>query len=410
MQRCCSRCAPPRAGGGDTASARAWVGELIGDDYRRLDRTVRLPAAQARWGVDWQAAPALLSLTAENELLRTALGPPTDAGVVSATARLSALRPAVVVRELRVEGEGSAGEFELNVAIAHPASGEVALTLAAPSGAQATMLLPQSNAASSESYVFAAQEGTPLAALADEERRGLWRLTIVDRRVENTGTLGGWGLRFGEEGWRDDPPDGVALPDPTRTEAVTVEMSADDAFAIVQPAERGPIGSVALWNLATGLLEHDFTLPQPPQYVAINASSTRLLAGTASLVTLWNVADAMPIARVATQTEFVLPPTFSSDGGYVAIAERVGGSAAAIQPAASTGRFAAGEHRRPRSGGALVARPWCTLFRVARAEQRAAARRRPQRQGAAARAARARCRARAAPAGRRIAHHDRRRR
>jgi WD40 repeat protein/subtilisin-like proprotein convertase family protein len=313
-----------RAGVGDTAGARAWVGELVGDDYRNLERTVQLPAAQASLRVDWQAAPALLSLTAENELVRTPFAS-ADTGGASPAPRLSALRHAVLVRELEVEGEGSAGEFELSVALAHPASGEVALTLAAPSGAQATILLPRSNAASSESYVFPAQEGTPLAALADEERRGTWRLTLVDRRVENTGTLGGWGLRFGEEAWRDDPADGVAIPDPARTEAVTVEMSADDAFAIVQPADRGPVGSVALWNLDTGLLQDDFTLPLPPQYVAINAGATRLLAATANLVTLWDVAGAMPVARLATQTEFVLPPAFSSDGGYVAIAERVEG-------------------------------------------------------------------------------------
>ena len=102
-------------------------------------------------------------------------------------------------------------------------------------------------------------------------------------------------------------------------------MTADDAFAIVQPADRGPVGSVALWNLVTGLLQDDFTLPLPPQYVAINAGATRLLAATANLVTLWDVAGAMPVARLATQTEFVLPPVFSSDGGYVAIAERVEG-------------------------------------------------------------------------------------
>ena len=41
---------------------------------------------------------------------------------------------------------------------------------------------------------------------------------------------------------------------------------------------------------------------------------------------LWNVADGARVARVATQTEFVLPPVFSADGGYVAIAERVEGA------------------------------------------------------------------------------------
>jgi WD40 repeat protein len=310
------------AGSGDTATAHAWVAELAGEDYRHLERTVRLPAAPVLWGVDWQS-PAVLSLTTENAVARTPVVRGAASGVVPSIPRLSALRHALLERELRVEGEGSAGELELSVALAHPASGEIALTLTAPSGAQATLPLPQSNVASNESYVFAAQAGTPLAALADEERRGTWRLTLVDRRMDNIGALGGWGLRFGEEVWRDDPPEGIAIPDPQRTEAVTVAFSDDDAFAIVQPAEPGAIGSVALWNLALGRLERDFTLPLPPERVAINAGATRLLAATANVVTLWNVADGMTVARLATQMEFVLPPAFSSDGGYVAIAERV---------------------------------------------------------------------------------------
>jgi len=307
---------------GDAARARAWVGDLIGEDYRRLERTVRLRAPPAYSGVDWQT-PTLLSLTARNELVRAPLAPSAAPALIEPPSpRLSALRQVVLERELRVEGEGSAGEFELSVALAHPASGEVALTLAAPSGAQATVVLPQGSA-SSESYVFAAQDGTPLAGLADEERRGTWRLTLVDRRPENTGTLGGWGLRFGDESWRDDPDEGIAVPDPQRTEVVAVAVGADDTFAIVQPAELGAVGSVALWNLVTGSLAGDFMLPEPPQYVAIDSSASRLLAATAKVVSVWNVADGARVARLATQTRFVLPPAFSSDGGYVAIAERV---------------------------------------------------------------------------------------
>ena len=307
---------------GDAASARAWVWELVGGDYPLLERTARLTVAPAYWGVDWQTPAALLVLTAGLDIVRTPLAPASSAGAPTAP-RLSALRHTVLERELRVESEGSAGELELSVALAHAASGEVALTLTAPSGAQATVPLPQGNAAASESFVFAAQDGTPLAALADEERRGTWRLMLVDRRVDNTGTLGGWGLRFGEDAWRDDPAEGVAIPDPERTEAVTVDVSADGAFAIAQPSDRGAVGSIALWSLAARRLEGDFTLPAPPQHTAVNASGTRLLAATANVATLWSVADGELVARLATQTEFVLPPAFSSDGGYVAIAERV---------------------------------------------------------------------------------------
>jgi WD40 repeat protein len=48
-----------------------------------------------------------------------------------------------------------------------------------------------------------------------------------------------------------------------------------------------------------------------------------VLAATDRELRLWNVADGVLVARVATQTEFVLPPEFSADGAYVAIAERV---------------------------------------------------------------------------------------
>ena len=40
---------------------------------------------------------------------------------------------------------------------------------------------------------------------------------------------------------------------------------------------------------------------------------------------LWNAESGALLARIGTETEFVLPPVFSADGGYVAIAERVDG-------------------------------------------------------------------------------------
>ena len=90
----------------DAASARAWVGAIAGEDYRRLERTVRLPAARAQWGVDWKEL-AVLSIMPTNDIVWT----PLAAGSVAAlsTSRLSALRHAALERELLVEGEGSAG-------------------------------------------------------------------------------------------------------------------------------------------------------------------------------------------------------------------------------------------------------------------------------------------------------------
>jgi WD40 repeat protein len=131
-------------------------------------------------------------------------------------------------------------------------------------------------------------------------------------------------LRFGAVAGRDDPAELLAIPDPVRVEAVNVQAVADRAVA--WPVAGGAIGTVAVWNLTTGLLEHDLTLPAAPRQVALDATGTRVLAATDRVALLWSVADGVLVGRAATQTEFVLPPVFSADGGYVAIAERVDGA------------------------------------------------------------------------------------
>jgi WD40 repeat protein len=132
-------------------------------------------------------------------------------------------------------------------------------------------------------------------------------------------------LRFGDEiDVHDDLPELVPIPEPTRSTEVAVQAAAERAVA--WPVTPGVIGTLAVWNLATGRLEHDFTLPGPPRQVALDPTGARVLAATDRVLMLWGADDGSQIARVGTETEFVLPPVFSADGGYVAIAERVDGA------------------------------------------------------------------------------------
>jgi WD40 repeat protein len=307
----------------DGHAARALVAELVADDYRALARTVRLPAAQpSYWSFDW-ARTALLTIDAERKIARHSLA---ASGAEAAAVPITALKHSPITREITVDDDGSAGAFELKIAVRHPASNELELTLTAPSGAAATVRAPLGAADRTVELTFSGAEGSTLAALADENRRGVWRLTIVDRRTGNAGILTGWKLTFGgDTDWRDEPDFPVVIPDPERTDAVTV--TASNGFAIAAPTEASAIGSVALWNLAEGRLQDDFTFPTVPQRVELNATATRLLAVARNTVSLWNAADGLQVARLATQTEFLLPPVFSVDGGYLAIAERVEGGA-----------------------------------------------------------------------------------
>ncbi len=299
------------------------LAELASADYPLLDRTLRMAIPPPHWSVDWEHE-TLLSVDAGNNLQRARLSAESVGSIDSSIAiavRLTALKAAAVSRDLQVAGDGSAGDFELTATIAHPASAELLLKLSAPSGVEASVPVPQG--APVETFVFTAAAGSPLAALADEERRGRWRLEVIDRRSGNVGSLVGWGLRFDEQIWRDDPDQSVAIPDPERTDDVVAALPSGATFAVVRPSMPGPIGTIALWDLASGRLLRDFTLPRPPREVVIDSSAARLLAVSGNVLTLWDAADGAVLARVTTQTDFVMPPIFSSGGGYLMIAERV---------------------------------------------------------------------------------------
>jgi WD40 repeat protein/subtilisin-like proprotein convertase family protein len=307
------------------AVAAAYVRELVADDYPTLERSLRLGAAPVAWRMLFDERAVVL-LDAERQMLRIPFGGAAASDAVGAPPqRLTALAHEALRREVAVDGDGSAGDLELTLLLQHPAGAELLVTLTAPSGAQATVAVPASASGVLETFVFPAAPGSALGGLADEARRGVWSLTVVDRSTDNIGTLSGWGLRFGADVWEDSPELPLAIPDPQRTGAVTVEV--EGTFALVRPEQAGAVGTVALWDLDAQRLAHDLTLPAVPRTVAVSASGGRLVAATASVATVFDTASGRPAARLATDTEFVLPPVFSPDGAYFAIAERVDGAA-----------------------------------------------------------------------------------
>ncbi|HXS79551.1 MAG TPA: AAA-like domain-containing protein [Gammaproteobacteria bacterium] len=314
-----------RAAGADP-SAAAYLAELVADDYSTLERSLRLPSAPDYWHMSFADA-ALVLVDAQRQASRVSVtgnGGANASGASVEPLALTALVHSALTREIAVDAEGTAGDLELTLDVQHPAAAELFVTLTAPSGAAAAVAVPRTDGAAVEMLRLEAEPGSPLALLADEGLRGVWRLTIVDREPGNAGVFAGWGIRFGDTAARDVPPEAVPIPDPTRSGDVVVRAAAERA--VVWPVSPGVVGTLALWNLATGKLEHDFTLPAAPREVALDPTGSRVLAATDRVLMLWNAADGALVARVGTDTGFVLPPVFSADGGYVAIAERVEGA------------------------------------------------------------------------------------
>lgn len=326
-----------RALPGAKAAARGLAGELIGDDYRRLGGSFRLDGPPAHWRVDWPAERVTIVDPAHRAarlvLDGAAAGAPAGKGrsaaqplLVQLPGRLTALQHVPVTRELSVEDAGSAGAFRLSVRVQHAGANDLLATLAAPSGASVGLPLVQQSPGQ-EIYSFSATGRSPLLSLADEPRRGVWRLTLVDREPGGVGALLSWSLSFSSGGhvWRDSPEQGVAIPDPVRTEQVRVTLSPDGRRAVAEPARAGADGELAVWDLTDGRLMHDLHVGAAPDHVEFNADDSRLIVVAGKHLMLWDVASGKPVAELATQTEFVLPPALGLDGDFLAIAERVDG-------------------------------------------------------------------------------------
>jgi WD40 repeat protein len=303
------------------AAARA-IAELGSDDYSRLMRTVNLsrPPTHLTATGDFAAA-TVVDAGSESRIVQFV----ADAAPrVGDSIALSALQHTAFIRELSVDSDGSAGRFALRLMIDHPRASDLAVTLAAPGGAAVTVALSDEFR---EASGFVLDTRT-LGLLADERRQGVWRLTLVDTAAGNAGVLHRWSLEFSDvsDTWLGAPDAGVAIPEPARTSEVEIALSGDGGIAVARPALEGVSGSLAVWDLERGELLHDLRLDRPLDSVELTRDGAHLIAVAGNELIIWSVSDGLIVARIPTQTEFLLPPAVSTEGGYFAIAERVDGS------------------------------------------------------------------------------------
>ena len=127
------------------------------------------------------AQATLVSIDAEQQVLRTPFGAAAGTGALGAAPlKLTALEHAALTRELDIEGEGTAGEFELSLAVQHAAADELLVTLTAPSGAEAALTVPRSDGALVDNVLVPSRAG--LAARPARRRRRERRLALDGRR------------------------------------------------------------------------------------------------------------------------------------------------------------------------------------------------------------------------------------
>ncbi len=330
-------------------AGRSLVGELIDVDYGLLRRTLRAPGSIGSWLMNWSTRDLTL-VDQAHRVFRygPAAGGPAEIG------RLTALQYIPVSRDLAVDETGSVGRFELVLDLDHPATQQLRLTLQSPDGASARLSLANRTPQRS-GRLRVRSAGTPLSALADAGRQGVWRLTLADETQGDAGLLARWSLSFSSQGeiWTDTPESGLAIPDPIRTDQIEVRMSSDGGLAAAVPSRADGVGAVTLWDLKQGTALADLQLSAAPTAVGFVADGTRLYTVTENVLTLWDVARAAPVARIAAEAGFTLAPAVSPDGAYLMVAEALAEAAPLFSLLrASDGRPLAS------GGGSAQARAW----------------------------------------------------
>jgi len=291
---------------------------LIDSDYAALQGSYRFDEDLSQWEISW-GSREITAIDATQRAWRLRLDGAAEARY---SEQITALQDVPLRRELGVDEPGSAGEFLFQIDLEHPAEEQLMLTLEAPSGASVSFGLPPGVGAARELRVT---ERSVLASLADEDRQGVWRLTLVDQKEGSIGTLRRWGLLFAEElrGWEDVPDRDLEIPDPLRTDESAVQLSADGQLGVARPSRLGAGGALTLWDLASGAAGGDLLVDSVPSYIALTRDAARLVTVAGTVMTIWDVATRSPVGRIATQAAFVLPPAIGVDGQYVAIAEQV---------------------------------------------------------------------------------------
>jgi subtilisin-like proprotein convertase family protein len=237
---------------------------------------------------------------------------------------LTALQQVGVTRGLFVDEPGRAGQFQLRLTVDHRRTSDLLIRLRAPSGAAAEVSLAE-RAGGLEQFVYMASADNGLARLADESITGQWELTVFDRLSGETGRLVSWGIVFPgvSQDWPDDPIDGIALPDPVRTEQVSVALAANGRTAIAIPARADVRGAASVWDVGSGEMLADLPLADRANRVQFIADEHVLVAGPVR-ATLWQLGVPAPVTEIVAAGGFVAPPAVSPDGGYFAVAEPIG--------------------------------------------------------------------------------------
>ena len=268
----------------------AYLAELAGDDYT-TSRTFAAPRRPRRSIGTWCSREAtLVSIDAERQVLRTPFGAAAGSGAlgVGAAQAHGARASPRSTRELAVEGEGTAGEFELSLDRAARRCRRAAsdVDCAERRRGRASTVAARRRRASRDVHV---PSRARLAAGPARRRRRERRLALDDRRsrgrqhrrIRRLGPRLRRQVRQRRSGRAACNSGSRSVSRPS-----TCRPSADRAVA--WPTRRAPSAPSRSGISRPGSSSTTSRCRRAPRQVALDATGTRVLAATERALMLWN--------------------------------------------------------------------------------------------------------------------------
>jgi len=297
---------------------RKLVAELLGNDYSKLNGTIRTDVALSFLELD-KVSGLVTTLDRQNIADVWQI---TDRGP-RRIQRLELLAEEIFPLQRRLIFEGAATGKQLVVSIEtdHSRPTDILIELRAPSGRKVHLALDQESASRNVGkFSFDSRRNKELRALLDENTNGTWSAYFTDNVQGSTGNLLKWQVLI--DGQSASLPAGanpepMVIPEPGVSRQATSVLSPGGRRALTWPADPDARGDLLVWNISGGEVLARIARPENFVHAQFARGQASVLIRTAQSVILWDAEKAALSATIPIDPSF--DPVLSDDGQILVV-------------------------------------------------------------------------------------------
>ena len=297
---------------------RKLVAELLGNDYGKLDGTIRTDVGLSSLELD--SVSGLITTLDHQNLVD--VWQITDRGP-RRIQRLELLAEEVfpLQRQLIFQGAATGKNLVVSIKTDHARPTDILIELRAPSGKKVLLALDQDSASRNVGeFRFDSGRHRELRALLNENMNGTWSANFTDNVQGSSGSLLAWQVLIDGQSASlpaGTKPESIVIPEPGVSRQATSVLSPGGRRALSWPTDPAARGDVLVWNIAGGEVLARIARPETFMDAQFARGQASVLIRTAQSVVLWDAEKADSSKTIAIDPSF--DPVLSDDGRILVV-------------------------------------------------------------------------------------------